>query len=328
MTTPPDAPHIPTGPLLILINAGSGRNNTEEMRQTIAEILSQADRSHRIVLITDPKKLERIARDAVAEALANDGAVVIAGGDGTINTIANAALPSGCPIGILPQGTFNYFGRAHGIPENIGDATRALLQSCVQPVQVGLVNERLFVVNASLGLYPKLLQDREAYTHQYGRSRLVATWAGLLTVMRWKRPMRLMLEGNGVPVTLKTFTLFVGNNRLQMEQLGIPLGAAVEDGQLAVVALRPVATLGMFWLVLRGAFNKLGDAENIVSFGLEKMKVKLAHLSPRRRIKVATDGEIAWLRAPLTFQVSPKPLYLLKPPATAALETFTSTSTT
>lgn len=316
MTTLHVAPIMPAGPLLILINAGSGRNNTVEMRQTIEEILQRAGRAYRIILVTDPKRLERIARDAVSEALASDGVVVIAGGDGTINTIANAALASGCPIGILPQGTFNYFGRAHGIPEEVGDATRALLQSYAQPVQVGLVNDRLFVVNASLGLYPKLLQDRETYTHHYGRSRWVATWAGLLTVLRWKRPMRLIMEGHGVRTMLKTFTLYVGNNRLQMEQIGIPLGAAVEEGQLAAVALRPVATLGMLWLMLRGAFNRLGDADNIVSFGFQQMKVKPAHLSPRRRIKVATDGEITWLRTPLEFRVSPQPLYLLKPLAT------------
>jgi len=316
MTTSLPLPAVPTGPLLVLMNAGSGRNNSSDMGETVRKILSDAGRAHRIILVTQPEKLEQIAKDTVAEALENNGAVVIAGGDGTINTIANAALAHGCPIGILPQGTFNYFGRAHGIAEEIGEATRALLESTVQPVQVGLVNDRLFVVNASLGLYPKLLEDREAYAHQYGRSRWVATWAGLLTVLRWKRPMRLALEGDGVPKVLKTYTLFVGNNRLQVEQMGLPLADEVESGQLAGVALRPVATLGMLWVMLRGAFNSLGDADNVVNFGFTRMVVKPAHFSRRRRIKVATDGEIIWLKTPLEFRVSPKPLYLLKPATT------------
>jgi diacylglycerol kinase family enzyme len=33
----------------------------------------------------------------------------------------------------------------------------------------------------------------------------------------------------------------------------------------------------------------------------------------RRRIKVAMDGEILWLRTPLEFRVAPRPLYLIKP---------------
>ena len=306
------APVNPTGPLLILINAGSGRNDAAQVRATIEEVLDNAGRAYRIVPIPDPTDIDQVARETVAEALACHGVVVVVGGDGTINTVANAALQAGCPIGILPQGTYNYFGRVHGIPEDLREATQALLQSSAVPVQVGLVNNRLFVVNASLGLYPKLLEDREAYTHQYGRSRWVATWAGLMTVLRWKRPMRLTLESHGVKTTLKTYTLFVGNNRLQMEQTGIPLGTAVEEGQLAAVALRPVATFGMLWLLLRGAFNRLGDADNVVSFGFTRMMVKPAHLSHRRRIKVATDGEVTWLRTPLEFMVSPTPLYLLK----------------
>lgn len=303
----------PSGPLIILINAGSGHNDTEQTRSTIVDILTRAGRTHRIHLITEPKNLASIAQNAVAEAMASEGAVVIAGGDGTINTVANAAMASECPIGILPQGTFNYFARAHDIPEDLGDATRALLDACVQPVQAGLVNGRLFIVNASLGLYPRLLENREATTRQYGRSRWVAAWSGLLTVLRWKRPMRIILEHHGVPTTLKTFTLFIGNNRLQMEHLGERLKPLVEQGQLVATALRPVPAFGMLWLLLRGAFKRLGDADNMVSFGFKKMIVRRAHLSPRRRIKVATDGEIIWLKTPLEFQVSPKPLYLLKP---------------
>jgi diacylglycerol kinase family enzyme len=56
---------------------------------------------------------------------------------------------------VLPQGTFNYFSRTHGIPLDTTDATRALLAGMIRPVQVGLLNDRVFLVNASLGLYPR-----------------------------------------------------------------------------------------------------------------------------------------------------------------------------
>ena len=39
-------------------------------------------------------------------------------------------------------------------------ATRALLRARVEPAQVGRVNGRLFLVNASLGLYPQLLEGK------------------------------------------------------------------------------------------------------------------------------------------------------------------------
>jgi diacylglycerol kinase family enzyme len=300
-------------PLLIVMNAGSGHNDTAAAREAIEHVLKQAGRTYRICVVEDAKQIEDIARQTVEQAKACGGIVVAVGGDGTINTVANAVLGSGCPFGALPQGTFNYFSRAHGISEDIIEATRVLLSARAYPVQVGLVNNRLFLVNASLGLYPKLLEDREAYKRQYGRSRLVAFWSGLMTVLRQHRQLRITLERHGQTSNMRTPTLFIGNNRLQMEQIGIPLAEALEEGQLAAIAVRPVGTLAMLWLLVRGALGKLGEADNVISFAFRSLTVKPSSLYRAQRVKVAIDGEVIWLNAPLEFRVSPEPLYLLKP---------------
>jgi diacylglycerol kinase family enzyme len=80
----------------------------------------------------------------------------------------------------------------------------------------------------------------------------------------------------------------------------------------------------MVWLLLRGALGQLGDADHIVHFACERLTVRPYG---RRRIKVAMDGEVAWLDTPLVFQVAPNPLQLLVPtrdrtasPADATLE--------
>ena len=59
-----------------------------------------------------------------------------------------------------------------------------------KPVQVAGVNDRVFLVNASLGLYPDLLEDREAYKARFGRSRWVAFVAGCATLLR-AQPLRM-----------------------------------------------------------------------------------------------------------------------------------------
>ncbi len=303
---------LSNSPLMIVMNAGSGHNDTTATQKAIEQVLKQAGRTYRMFVVEDPKRMEEVARQAVKEAKACGGIVVAVGGDGTINTVANAVLGSGCPFGALPQGTFNYFGRTHGIPEDIIEATQALLRARVHPVQVGLVNNRLFLVNASLGLYPQLLEDREAYKQQYGRSRLVAFWAGLITILRQHRQLHIILERQGQTSDMRTPTLFIGNNRLQMEQIGIPLAEALEEGQLAAIAVRPVGTFAMLGLLVHGALGRLGEAENVISFGFRRLIVKPSSQHRQRRVKVATDGEIIWLNAPLEFRVSPEPLYLLK----------------
>lgn len=305
----------PEMPFFIILNTASGHRESDATRATIARVMREAGREHHLRLVENPADLAAVARAAVLDANHVGGAVVVAGGDGTINTVANAVLASACPLGVLPHGTFNYFGRTHGIPEDPEQAVRMLLTATPHAVQVGLVNDRAFLVNASLGLYPKLLEDREAWKKQYGRSRLVALWAGLVSVLRARRQLRLRLEKDGEVASWRTPTLFVGNNRLQLEQIGMEEAPALDHGFLVAIAPHPVGTLSLLWLALRGALGNLGDAKHVRSFLLRELEVTRAGRR-MRSIKVAIDGEITQLTEPLRFRVSPHPLYLLKNGAT------------
>ncbi len=258
------------------------------------------------------ERLHDTATEAVAKAHRNDGIVVAAGGDGTLNAVAQVALGSDCRFGVIPQGTFNYFGRTHGISSDAAEAARSLLSARVEPVQVGLVNGKVFLVNASLGLYPQSLEDREEQKQRHGRHRLVAAWAGLVTIFRDYQPMLIKLHHEGRTHELRTLTLFVGNNRLQLEQMGIDESDVVEDGRLAAIVLAPVPTATLLGLVARGAMGKLGQAPGVRHFAFTSITVRPSSRAVGR-IKIATDGEIKWMHTPIEFSVAPKPLLLLKP---------------
>ena len=216
--------------------------------QQIEQVLGSAGRQHDFILIDDPARLPEIAQRAAEAAVRDDGAVVVAGGDGTINAVAQAVLPTGRPFGIVPQGTFNYSPRAHGIPLETTAAAQALLTARLKPVQVGLVNERVFLVNASLGLYPELLQDREQYKREYGRRRSVALLAGLRTLMQEHRPVRVEIEHDAGREVLQTLSIFVGNNPLQLEQVGLPQAEDVQRRRLAAVVVKPVGSMRLVFL--------------------------------------------------------------------------------
>ena len=317
-------------PLFFVMNGGSGRHDAEESRRIIEAAMQAAVRPYRIFVIEDVSAIQTTVQQAVDAAREQDAVVVAVGGDGTINAVANTVLKSGCLFGAIPQGTFNYFGRTHGIPEKIDDALDDLLHGTPVPVQVGLVNGHVFLVNASVGLYPELLEDREAFKQQYGRSRLIAIWAAIATVFGRHRTLHMTLEKEGERVTMRSTTLFIGNNRLQLEQVGMPQADAVVQGQLAAIAVRPIGKLAMLWLGARGALGRLGDAENVVGFSFRKLtiaprgKYRSANDTPtqgeqsvdknwrRNTIKVAADGEIMWLYPPLEFRVAPEPLRLIK----------------
>ena len=210
--------------------------------------------------------------------------MVAVGGDGTLNTVAQAAHAAGCAMGVVPQGTFNYFARTHGIPADPTEAVRLLLRAAPAPVQVAGINDRVFLVNASLGLYPDLLEDREAYKARFGRSRWVAFVAACATLLRAQRRLRLHIEMGGTVRDVQTLTLFVGNNRLQLQQFGAEpedtLAGTPGDGSMAALMLRPIGTLSMIGLMLHGAMGRLGEAAGVERFEFQHMVVRPT-LAPR-----------------------------------------------
>ena len=309
-------------PLIFVINAAAGSARAEATREVIEHALAQGGRTGQL-LFAKPADLPHAASRAAAQALASHTAVVAVGGDGTVNTVAHAAHSQGCLLGIVPQGTFNYFARTHGIAVDPAIAVESLLRCQPRCVQVATINQQVFLVNASLGLYPVLLEDREAYKARFGRSRLVALGAACVTLLRAHRQLRLRIELGQGARDVRTTTLFVGHNRLQLAQVGVQAGTHPGDlpqahGSMAAVMVKPVGTLGMMRLMLHGALGKLGEANAVESFAFDHMVVKPRVAYSGAKIKVAFDGEVCWMRSPIEFLTPARPLYLLKPDAEVA----------
>jgi diacylglycerol kinase family enzyme len=307
MPTPPSHPR----PLFVVLNRRSGSGDADDTERAIRAALDAASHPYRLFRARHPRELGKLSGQAVEAAARQDGAVVVAGGDGTINAVVQAVLPSGLPLGVLPQGTFNFFGRCHGLPEaDAGAGVRGLLDAHEVRVPVGMVNGRVFLVNASLGLYPDLLERRERDKRRFGRHRLVALFSGLRALLGDYPDLRLSLREDGQAQSRRSTTLVVGANRLQLEGIGIPQADAVEHGRLVGIVLPPLARWRMILTAVRGLSGHLGDVEKVDSFAFGELEVSL----PRRRhIKLAIDGEIARMPLPLRFRVAPQALRLLVP---------------
>jgi diacylglycerol kinase family enzyme len=307
----------PASPLQFVINAAAGSSDADAKREVIETALRAGGRRGEL-LFCSPAELARVAHKAAERAMASGTAVVAVGGDGTLNTVAQAAHGAGCAMGVVPYGTFNYFARTHRIPTDPADAVRLVLTGVPRPVQVAAVNEHLFLVNASVGLYPELLEDREAYKRRFGRSRWVAVYAGVVTLMRAQRRLRLHIELGTGARDVAAMTLFVGNNRLQLDQFGVQpkdtLPGAPGAGSIAAVILRPLGTLAMLRLLVHGAMGTLGDAADVERFEFHHMVVRPGGLHAGGMVKVAFDGEVTRLRPPLDFRILDRPLQLLQPP--------------
>jgi diacylglycerol kinase family enzyme len=299
-------------PWFIIGNRVSGSGNLDARKQAVVQALDEAKRDYQFITIDDPSEIPAKCDQAASRAREAGATLIAAGGDGTINAVAHAALSVGCRFGFLPFGTFNYASRACHLPEDVGDAARALLAGQFQPAQVGLVNGHPFLVNSSLGLYRQVIEEREGYKQALGRSRAVAYLSGLMTVLSSDEKMVLEIERDGRQELVKGSSLFVGNNATQLERIGLDQAFAIEDHQLVGILVSTTETLELLELGVRGALGQLDSGSNVQVFTFEQMTVRPRE--PRAgHIGVALDGEILDLPTPLHYRAAPGALQLLLP---------------
>lgn len=298
-------------PLFMVVNCGSGKHDASATQSAIRAACNEAGRRCELIVVDRGSKLQAAAEIAVKQARQHAGIVVAVGGDGTLNAVCQSVVGQGVPFGVLPQGTFNYFGRAHGISQDTEQAVHDLLTARVEPISLGVVNGRYFLVNASLGLYPRLLEDREQYKQRYGRSRWVALYAALITLAKAHRQLDIQLDYAGNHQNMRTPTLVVCNNPLQLEHIGIEPALPGGSDHLIALASRPVGTAALYLLLIQGLLSRMGEADNVITIGFENMTVRLG--TRTRMVKVAVDGEILRMRTPLQFRIAPGVLPLLIP---------------
>lgn len=292
----------------VIVNRGGG--SFAEDKAAGLEALFAEHGVEAKVLAVEPGELDRHC----GEAAGADGvdALVAAGGDGTISAAAAAVAGTDMPLGVLPLGTLNHFARDAGIPLELGEAVAVVAGGRVRPVDVAEVNGRLFVNNSAVGLYPRLVREREAQQRHLGRSkRLAMAAAAARTLWRFSHHrLTIRIEGRQEPV--ETPLLFVGNNRYETGLLSLGQRTAIDRGELCIYAPLARSAWQFVWISLRAVLGRPDEQEDFLTLdGVKSVEIG----SRRPRLMVATDGEAQSMETPLRYRLRPGDLKLIVPAA-------------
>jgi diacylglycerol kinase family enzyme len=282
----------------VVINTRSGSETLgkDEIARRVEESLSARGMEVDVELAhTDTELIAACGRAATGRA----DTVVAAGGDGTIAAVAATLVNTNKLLGVLPLGTFNYFARALGGPLELEEAVDVVAAGVPQPADIGEVNGRIFLNNSSLGLYPTVLQHREAAYRKLGRSR----WASYLSVaFALAQPpslMRIHLAMDGVPFPRRTPLVFVGMNADQLDSFSIPGKTCLDSHRLAVCVIRPLRLLELWRLGIRAFVHGLDGSSELEVVCARELQITMRP----KRVRVALDGEIVILQTPLHYRL-------------------------
>jgi diacylglycerol kinase family enzyme len=261
---------------VLFVNPGSGKGGP-----SVEELIAEADALRvRVHVLEEGDDLGKLAREADAHVLG------IAGGDGSLGAVAEAAIERGLPFVCVPWGTRNHFASDVGLDTD--DPLRALTaysDGAERRIDVGRVGDRVFLNNVSLGIYARLVHRRE---RRRQRGEAFARMRALLVSLKdRRRTERLVVDGKPVRASV----VLVANNEYRVDLFSIGERERLDEGTLAIYAARGLRRLR--WTERKAAEVRIETRRNPAP--------------------AAIDGEPALLETPLELRVEPGALRLLLP---------------
>ncbi len=231
-----------------------------------------------------------------------------AGGDGTISAAAAGVAGTAVELVVIPAGTRNHFARDHGIPLDIAAACTVATTGRVELVDVGWVNDRLFLSTCSVGVYANFVRVREQWEPRFGY--LLASLMSMVRTFARVRPFEIRFESGGVERRYTTPQIFIGVGE---RELKLPrLGGRVDGGRsgLHVMIVRGGTRSRLVALSFAAAargVHAVSRTPHLDSYLVPSCRVDQRHST------VAMDGEVVTLRSPLLYELGHRALRLVTP---------------
>src|SRR4051794_5782552 len=278
-----DAP-APLHPFLVMNPKSGGGKVVRFALQERAEALGAE-----VALLDRPgTDVQQLARDALARGADLLG---VAGGDGTQALVAQVAAEHDVPFVVISAGTRNHFALDLGLDrEDPAAGLEALRDGVEARIDLGEINGRTFVNNASFGAYAEIVESPA-----YREDKRGTTLDTLPDLLRGRRGAHLVAEAGGLVVDGPQAVL-VSNNPYETADLaGAGRRARMDRGTLGMITIQVSSA--------REAIGLLGGAHQRGLIRAEAREVLVN--SDAASVPVGIDGESVHLATPVRCTVRP-----------------------
>jgi diacylglycerol kinase family enzyme len=288
-----------------IIGAGA-----EVFERKLAETFANA--GHEITIeAVEPKQIGARFEDAAKRGY---DALIVGGGDGSVNAAAAALLGKKTALGILPLGTVNRLARDLGLTADVDAALLLLAEAEPRQIDVGEVNGHIFLNNSFIGLPPMVTERRAKLRGRPLGERLRGYAALPGEVARGARRLAIVIDDDEAARAHRALTVVVSNNAYSEGPNLIPKRRALDEARLGLYVSRHRTLMQTVWLLLRASLGLWKGDPDLETRELEKLTIR----SNSKRLRVVNDGELLWLDTPLCYSIRPKALTVLVPKPDAA----------
>ena len=254
-----------------------------------------------------PGHLAQAARDG------GDSLLVVIGGDGTVNEVANGVAGTEAELAVLPCGTGQDFGRTHGIPSSFDDAVRVALEGETRTIDLGRVElddgtSRFFANVGSAGMSGAVARRANSMTKRFG-GRATFFYALTREFLAWQNTRVVVELEDGVRREGPMHDVIVANGNWHGGGMKLAPEARQDDGAFDVVTIGDVNKLDFLTTA-----PKLYSGRYLSHPKVELLRSPAVSITAAEPLPLEVDGEPIG-STPARFEVVPAALRLRVPPA-------------
>ena len=228
--------------------------------------------------------------------------VVAAGGDGTVEAVAEQLLGTTTALGVLPLGSVMNLARSLGIPRDPEAAAAALRDGRIRSIDVGEVRGRPFFEAASVGMNVAIFEAAAAFERQHWSAGL----QNIRTALRY-RPARMAIELDDERIRTRALMVSVSNGPFTGAGMNVAPHARLDDGKFDVVVFRRLSKARLVRHLLSIAFGRYAYAPEA-----EVHRSAAVRIEGARSLPVRADGRLIGT-TPIELVTRPGALRVLVP---------------
>ena len=224
--------------------------------------------------------------------------VIVGGGDGSINSAADAVYRHQLTLAILPLGTANDLARSLGLPKDLLEVFKIIAANKCRKIDLGSFDGRYFFNAANIGLGTRV--TRELTPEIKKRWGVLSYLYAAFAAFKRNRPFRATIVVDGTQYCVRSIQLAVGNGRFYGGENIIDESASIEDGSLKFYSLPPQT---MWELLMVAPWLRAGKQRQLErTFTAVGRRIEIT-THPSREIYA--DGELT-SRTPSVFEIIPQ----------------------
>jgi diacylglycerol kinase (ATP) len=284
--------------VVIILNPAAGSPETiRDWQERVESITSGCP----IRVTSHPGEAEALARRAVEEGFSR---IVAAGGDGTVNHVANGLAGGNAALGLLPLGTVNVFAMELGLPlHNLELCWDIINGANMRLVDLPSANGKYFVQLAGVGLDAQVVKETSlALKRSFGPLSYLISAAQIAA----RQPPRLFINSDNASVSEGSFVL-IGNGRLYGGPFPFFKHAVLDDGLFDVVVFKRLGYLEIIKYLQDVVFSSKIRVPEIEYFQTRRLRI-----TSEQDVPLELDGELAG-NCPVDFQIQKQLLRVLVP---------------